>query len=110
MIEQLEARVIVIVFDKFVTVILSEKDTIKAKSYGFRNADNRTTTHDYSIQFNSILYSHYSFYSEIKENNINLKENVMPVEIVSLQLKNMCVVAEVAKAFVSGTTTLKKEN
>ena len=34
----------------------------------------------------------------------------MPVEIVSLQLKNMYVVAEVAKAFVSGTTTLKKEN
>ena len=56
MIEQLEARVIVIVFDKFVTVILSEKDTIKAKSYGFRNADNRTTTHDYSIQFNSIQF------------------------------------------------------
>ena len=60
-----------------------------------------------SIQFNSILYSHYSFYREIKENNINLQEKVIPVEIVSLQLKNMCVVAEGAKAFVSATTTLK---
>ena len=38
---------------------------------------------------------------------MNLKEKVIPVEIVSLQLENMCVVAEVAKAFVSATTTLK---
>ena len=60
-----------------------------------------------SIQFNSILYSHYSFYREIKESNINLKGKVITVEIVSLQLKNMCVVAEVAKAFVSATTTLE---
>ena len=44
------------------------------------------------MQFNSIFYSHYSFYREIKENNINLKEKVIPVERVSLQLKNMCVV------------------
>ena len=58
-------------------------------------------------KFNSIHYSHYSFYREIEENNINLKEKVIPVEIVSLQLKNMCVVAQVAKAFVSATTTLK---
>ena len=60
-----------------------------------------------SIQLNSILYSHYSFYRQIKENNINLKEKVILVEIVNLQLKNMCVVAEGAKTFVSATTTLK---
>ena len=52
-------------------------------------------------QFNqSILYLHYSFYRYNRENNINLEEKTILGGIVNSQLENMCVVAEVAKAFM----------